>query len=141
MNISLTSVEMLWKVADFTITSAASASNTSNATSHNNNSNNSSGVLVLQLSNASISGNSYIALIMDLMLKQLFQLSMDPRPLIRHCAMNTLFSGKLLDAFVSLRTSECMHNPLASMGFVPVTIRTFVVLIDCYRSASESSNG
>jgi hypothetical protein len=77
VNISLTSVEMLWKVADFTITSASSPHS----------------VLILQLGNTIISDDSYIALILDLMLKQLFQLSMDSRPLIRHCAMNTLFSG------------------------------------------------
>lgn len=85
VNISLTSVEMLWKVADFTITSASSPHNV---------------LLILQLGNTVISDDSYIALILDLMLKQLFQLSMDSRPLIRHCAMNTLFSGTYFLSFV-----------------------------------------
>ena len=86
---------MLWKVADFTITSASSHvhNNNQGINQGNNYQGNNNHVLVLQLGNAVISDHSYIALILDLMLKQLFQLSMDTRPLIRHCAMNTLFSG------------------------------------------------
>lgn len=74
VNISLTSVEMLWKVTDDAIKYARSNQN-------------------LRLSGKTIVTSHYVAVIFDIMLKQLFQLSMDGQPLIRHCAMNTLFSA------------------------------------------------
>lgn len=74
VNISLTSVEMLWKVTDDAIKYARSNAN-------------------LRLSGKTIATAHYVAVIFDIMLKQLFQLSMDGQPLIRHCAMNTLFSA------------------------------------------------
>lgn len=73
-NISLTSVEMLWKVTDLAITYARSNRE-------------------LRLADSAISSQHYVAVVFDIMLKRLFQLSMDPQPLIRHCAMNTLFSA------------------------------------------------
>ena len=79
------SVEMLWKVTDYTITTAAENQQ-----------------LSLQLSGNSISYTQYVAVIFDLMLRQLFHLSMDTRPLLRHCAMVTLFSAMygFLDIFI-----------------------------------------
>eukprot|EP00597_Dinobryon_sp_UTEXLB2267_P010966 CAMPEP_0170099810 /NCGR_PEP_ID=MMETSP0020_2-20130122/1260_1 /TAXON_ID=98059 /ORGANISM="Dinobryon sp., Strain UTEXLB2267" /LENGTH=2023 /DNA_ID=CAMNT_0010322537 /DNA_START=155 /DNA_END=6224 /DNA_ORIENTATION=- len=58
VNVSLTSVETMWKVADVAITGQTGGG----------------GVL-------------------DSLLGHLYSLSMDPRPEIRHCAMNTLFSA------------------------------------------------
>jgi hypothetical protein len=74
VNISLTAVEMLWKVTDSAITFARS-----NQT--------------LRLSSNAISSPHYVAVVFDIMLKKLFQLSNNGQPLIRHCAMNTLFSA------------------------------------------------
>ena len=74
VNISLTGVEMLWKVTDDAIKYARSNQN-------------------LRLSGKIITTSHYVAVVFDIMLKQLFQLSMDGQPLIRHCAMNTLFSA------------------------------------------------
>ena len=74
VNISLTSVEMLWKVTDSAITFARSNEE-------------------LRLSGSPISSPHYVALVFDIMLKKLFQMSNDGQPLIRHCAMNTLFSA------------------------------------------------
>ena len=74
VNISLTGVEMLWKVTDDAIKYARSNQN-------------------LRLSGKTITTSHYVAVVFDIMLKQLFQLSMDGQPLIRHCAMNTLFSA------------------------------------------------
>lgn len=74
VNISLTSVEMLWKVTDDAIKYARSNQN-------------------LRLSGKIVTTSHYVAVVFDIMLKQLFQLSMDGQPLIRHCAMNTLFSA------------------------------------------------
>jgi hypothetical protein len=73
-NISLTAVEMLWKVTDSAITFARSGQ-------------------TLRLSGSAVPSTHYVAVVFDIMLKKLFQLSNDGQPLIRHCAMNTLFSA------------------------------------------------
>eukprot|EP01035_Chromulina_nebulosa_P021214 gene21214-27479_t len=64
VNISLTSVELLWKVTDVAIHAALAVNDTVSIES-----------------------------ILSLMLQSLQNLSMDPRPEIRHCAMNTLFGA------------------------------------------------
>lgn len=73
-NISLTAVEMLWKVTDSAITYARSGQ-------------------ALRLSGSAVPSTHYVAVVFDIMLKKLFQLSNNGQPLIRHCAMNTLFSA------------------------------------------------
>lgn len=66
VNISLTSVEMLWKVVDHILTLNAPDAESFNIVSSN---------------------------ILDTMMTQLLVLSVDNRPEIRNCAMNTLFSA------------------------------------------------
>jgi hypothetical protein len=78
VNVSLTSVEMLWKVTDCAIKSASAQ--------HVKTSQHLVGSTVSD-------GGAYIQSVFDVMLKRLFLLSMDGRPEIRHCAMNTLFSA------------------------------------------------
>jgi hypothetical protein len=81
VNVSLTSVEMLWKVTDCAIKSA-SAQQIQNVKTNPH-----------LMSGTVSDGSTYIQSVFDVMLKRLFLLSMDGRPEIRHCAMNTLFSA------------------------------------------------
>ena len=69
VNVSLTSIEMLWKVTDYIMTSSQKMDD---------------------------NDTSYAAL--DVMLNRLSQLSVDSRPEIRNCATNTLFSAVLTNA-------------------------------------------
>lgn len=78
VNVSFTSVELLWKVTDRSITAATAEG--------------SEQVLHAQ-AHGVITSDRYVTTVMDIMLTKLFQLSMDVRPEIRHCAMNTLFSA------------------------------------------------
>lgn len=71
VNISLTSLEMLWKVYD-------------------------------QMMRGSSGQGSAAQAVFDITTKQLLVLSMDTRPEIRHCAMNTLFAALTMTANASL---------------------------------------
>jgi len=71
VNISLTSLEMLWKVYDQMMRSSGGQGDTAQA-------------------------------VFDITTKQLLVLSMDIRPEIRHCAMNTLFAALTMTANASL---------------------------------------
>lgn len=66
VNISLTSIEMLWKVTDF-----------------------------MMMSSRKVGDDKATSVVMDVMLSRLALLSVDSRPEIRNCATNTLFSAVL----------------------------------------------
>jgi hypothetical protein len=66
VNISLTSIEMLWKVTDF-----------------------------MMMSSRKLGDDKATSVVMDVMLSRLALLSVDSRPEIRNCATNTLFSAVL----------------------------------------------
>jgi hypothetical protein len=65
VNISLTSVEMLWKVGDMSINNSSTTTGSS---------------------------------VIEVMMQRLLILSIDPRPEIRNCGMNTLFSAMTANA-------------------------------------------
>ena len=69
VNISLTSVQMLWKVTDFVMTASREQGDEKTANS-----------------------------VLNVMLQQLLELSLDLRPEIRNCATNTLFSAIVSNA-------------------------------------------
>jgi hypothetical protein len=69
VNISLTSVEMLWKVTDFIMTSSRKVGDEATTTA-----------------------------VLDVMLRRLLFLALDQRPEIRNCATNTLFSAIVTNA-------------------------------------------
>jgi hypothetical protein len=69
VNISLTSVEMLWKVTDFIMTSSRNMGDDVTTTA-----------------------------VLDVMLRRLLFLALDQRPEIRNCATNTLFSAIVTNA-------------------------------------------
>lgn len=85
VNISLTSMEMMWKTADLFSSSCRSKGDDANA-------------------------EITLGVLMDL----LSQLSMDPRPEIRHCAMNTLFGAIVVNASTlsSTKWKEVFENIL-----------------------------
>lgn len=78
-NISLTAVEVLWKVADSAIRTAPAAN-----------------------SNIARDEAEFRRSIIDVMQSRLYQLSLDSRPEIRQCAINTLF--------IALANNEFHHN-------------------------------
>jgi hypothetical protein len=69
VNISLTSVEMLWKVTDFIMTTTREVGDEATTTA-----------------------------VLDVMLRKLLYLALDQRPEIRNCATNTLFSAIVTNA-------------------------------------------
>jgi hypothetical protein len=78
INTSLTAVEMIWKVADAALKAGlAKASSLQGTTT--------------DLSGGPVENSNNF--VMDIMLNLLFDLSMDERPELRHCAINTLFSA------------------------------------------------
>lgn len=76
INVSLTSVELLWKVTDLAIKKASADPSAAVGSAKEDN---------------DVKGRAYVESVFDAMLKRLFQLSMDTRPEIRHCAIDTLF--------------------------------------------------
>lgn len=79
VNISLTSIEMLWKVTDY-----------------------------MMMSSRKVGDEKATSVVMDVMLSRLALLSVDSRPEIRNCATNTLFSAVLSNANF-LASSQWRH--------------------------------
>lgn len=107
MNIGLTAVEMLWKISDIAI----SNSNTTGVESK----------AAKKLADYSINT------VFDVMLSRLLALSVDSRPEIRHCAINTFFSAlssnSMMLAF--LRWKEVFHDVVFPL-FAKVGMRSVV---------------
>eukprot|EP01038_Epipyxis_sp_PR26KG_P012463 gene12463-16716_t len=78
VNISLTSLEMLWKVTDSAITAS----------------------LILKKTDGEMSAANFNQSVLSITLKRLFLLSTDDRPEIRHSALNTLFSAMCVHAMI-----------------------------------------
>jgi hypothetical protein len=78
INTSLTAVEMIWKVADAALKAGLAKASSFQATT-------------TDLSGGPVENSNNF--VMDIMLNLLFDLSMDERPELRHCAINTLFSA------------------------------------------------
>jgi hypothetical protein len=78
VNISLTSLELLWKVYDQTMRGRSGSSELENTKQE----------------------------VFNITTTQLLGLSMDTRPEVRHCAMNTLFAALTMTANASLTTGE-----------------------------------
>ena len=106
VNISLTSVQMLWKVTDFVMTASREKGDehTTNA-------------------------------VLNVMLQQLLELSLDLRPEIRNCATNTLFSAIVSNA--AMLSSSQWKNAFQEVIF-PLFRRTESRSSDAMRSNEEA---